>query len=217
MGIVLPTPVQDVVRDLWERNRDLSRVVWDGEGREISRSSDEERRRLLKMIAEQTVFEMGPEYGMKHAGGAPSKDTLARLRPDGTMDAWDLFNGVTLEPNHRPESFHLTNQTFVPVAPVNHRAGGTAPRDPKDPQDPVPVPVDLTPRVVELERRLELTQKELVQLRIDLGKVWDSTIATELIQQKVIDAVVAQLEVRGSTGRSIAHSHPIKLPILRKE
>lgn len=210
--MILPTPVQDIVKELWRRNKHLSEVKPDG-----TRSSDEQRRSLMKMIAEQTVFSMGAEYGMKSVGvgSTPSKDTLARLRSAGTMqmDAWDLFNGTTLEPNEAPDSFLLTDQIFVPVPPINHLAGG-------DNGGGTPPPVDLFQLVQNLTQRVDSQQKEITALRKDLIDFKDFCLNTFVQHTEVdhiaVEAVLSKLEVDGSTSRTLAHSHKLTLPLRRR-
>jgi hypothetical protein len=119
------------------------------------------------LIAQQIAFEFGLSWGTKRADpGRPlSKDAIALKQFDGTILAWDLFNGTTRVPFDNPSSIDISGQTFVPVQPVNHLSDVTVPDVP-----PVTPPVQpdsniqlllaamevLVTRVEQLEKRLNV-------------------------------------------------------------
>jgi hypothetical protein len=112
----LPDRVQRIVKDLYDAHRNLAR------------GTDDERRQLARMIAEQAHHDdpqpAGARWGHKAStpGNPPSKDAIAKEHL-GRLLAWDLFNGTTREPNDHPDSIDITGQHFIPVAAVNHRGG----------------------------------------------------------------------------------------------
>lgn len=86
-------------------------------------------RAWVKAFAEQVVFSTNdPSWGVKNAGGGrpQSKDSLAR-QIGGLLVNYDLLSGVgtgspTLIDHPSPED--ISEQTFVPVTPINHLAEG---------------------------------------------------------------------------------------------
>jgi hypothetical protein len=109
-----------IVKTLYARNRSLA----DG--------TDDQRRQLVMLIAQQIAFEFGLSWGTKRADpGRPlSKDAIAYsvvYSGTGTLLAWDLFNGATRVPFDNPSSIDITGQMFVPVQPVNHLGDVTVP------------------------------------------------------------------------------------------
>ena len=129
----LPARVQQIVRALHDRHRALS------EG------TDDQRRQLARMIAEQARFELGPTWGGKRAdaGRPPSKDAVAQRQPDGKLFGWDLFNGATGAPHANPNSIDISKQVFIDVSPgVDHLGGAVEPpsKPPSEPPAPPPPP-----------------------------------------------------------------------------
>ena len=149
-GIILPKQIQDVVRELWKRNKHLS----------SGSSTDEKRRSLTKMIVEQVVYLFGNNYGWKTAGEGrpPSKDSLARKEEDGRLISWDLFLGTTQEPITDPVSEDITDQIFISVTPVNH-LGSTIPSPKVPPSNPIPTNNELA----RLRQEIADLRKELVE------------------------------------------------------
>jgi hypothetical protein len=89
----------------------------------LAKGTDDQRRELTKMIAEQVVFEFpNAEFGWKSAekGRPPSKDAIAQKQPTGRIFAWDLFNGTTREPIPGGLWHDITTQHFIEVEPVDH-------------------------------------------------------------------------------------------------
>jgi len=143
-AVRLPERVQAITEALYERNLNLAHST-----------NDDDRRILARMIAEQTRFELGEEWGWKSNHGvtvSPAKDAIAkrigplRLNERQPLLMWDLFNGTTRKPNQFPlsETEHI-EQFFIPVEPVNH-LGVTPQLPPKEDLPPVgkpPVPGNL--------------------------------------------------------------------------
>lgn len=105
----LPNRVHQIIVALYELHTDLAN------------GGDEERRTLTRMMAEQTCFELGPQWGTKSAGlgRPPSKDSLAFNDP-ATLFGWDWQNGATRLPNPPGEMADITGQIFLVVSPVDH-------------------------------------------------------------------------------------------------
>lgn len=116
----LPDRVKQIVDQLYEKHKHLAHS-----------SNDEDRRKLTKMIAEQTRFELGAQWGWKSAHASlqsPSKDAIAYVETGGIHGAkqdmmiWDLFNGATREPHEDPHG-EKTSQYFIAepmITPQNH-------------------------------------------------------------------------------------------------
>lgn len=145
----LPPRAVAIVRLLYDRHPALST------------GTEDQRRALAKLIAEQVRFEFGSAWGWKRAdpGRPPSKDAIAQQQPDGRLWAWDLFLGTTGAPHPTPIWIDITGQVFIPVDPVDHLAtgGGSGGGAPPVPPTPPPSSVDLGPilqRLAELEVRL---------------------------------------------------------------
>lgn len=145
----LPQRVKDIIWILYDLHRALAH------------GSDENRRALTRIIAEQVRYELGNLWGTKAQTPShpPSKDTLAllmvtewqepvqvdalvqhaiqehmsRAQSIGitTMWAWDWQNGETRQPWPDPESRTITGQHFIAVEPINHL--GSAPPEPPSP------------------------------------------------------------------------------------
>lgn len=128
----LPTRVQEIVFALYEANKDLAHAT--------GPETDEKRRRLARMIAEQARFECGPSWGHKSADPTrpPSKDAIAQIQPNSKLFAWDLFDGTTRKPAFH-DSIDITDQHFIVVPPVDHLGVSVQPEpNPAPPTEPPP-------------------------------------------------------------------------------
>jgi hypothetical protein len=107
---------------------------------DLAQGSDDDRRELTLMIAEQIRFELGAMWGTKSAGPGrpPSKDSIAFLTGDDRMLGWDWQNGVTREPWPAGEMTDITGQMFIAVAPVDRLGGTMPPPDPPPPGTGIP-------------------------------------------------------------------------------
>jgi len=142
-----------------------------------SEAKDDLFRQWCIDLAEQITFSYpGRGYGVKRADpNRPiSKDTLAQ-EVGPVLIAWDLFTGVGTSSTGvvpDPDSFDITGQTFVGVAPVDH-LGGTPPTPP----DPPPTvtcryqPTDLTPILDQLAQLAQDQQTLLAELRAGVWPV----------------------------------------------
>lgn len=119
-----------------------------GKYRELAHGSDADRRRLTRMIAEQTAWAIGDwdearRWGCKKRKGVSddyqSKDSIAYLEPDGSISVWDWQNGSTRErmvnEGDAPTHAHLSpdEADFMEVAPRNHLGWGDEPPPPPPP------------------------------------------------------------------------------------
>jgi hypothetical protein len=121
---------QEAVRacdELYERNKPLAHS-----------DSDDDRRQLTRLIAEQVAFALGDRWGCKKRTGLGdewrSKDAIAYREDDGTASVWDWQSGATrrrvVGAGDEPTYPHLSLQeaAFIPVAATNHL--GWQPGDP---------------------------------------------------------------------------------------
>jgi hypothetical protein len=117
----LPSKAVEVVNKMYEMNQNLAH------------GSEEQRRQLTKMIAEQLCFNLSSDWGTKSRDTtAPqSKDSIAFRINEFTMDVWDWQNGTTLKPQliaGQPPTYpSLTGHHFIQVNPIDHIGGGTVP------------------------------------------------------------------------------------------
>jgi hypothetical protein len=117
----------DVINVMYERNTTLAH------------GSEEDRRVLTRMIAEQLAFENGPSWGTKAQGAThpQSKDAIAFQTSTSKKDfeIWDWQNGTTRAPQvHVGQAgVPVTGQWFISVSPVNHLAS-TGPEPPEPPE-----------------------------------------------------------------------------------
>jgi hypothetical protein len=92
------------------------------------------RRTLMRLMAEQLAFELGPAYGVKSAGaGRPQGPSqIAYNGPDG-LGSWRILDGdgsVTDVPNSpipNPTWQAFPGQIFIPVDPIDHLGVRPAP------------------------------------------------------------------------------------------
>lgn len=128
-----PDRVQTIINTLAAQHPDLRT------------GDDDARRRLTRLVAEQTAFELGPNWGTKRADPARplSADVIATRDP---FVGWDFqVAGAVIA--QFPESVTLAGQVFVPVDPVDHL--GVAP--PGAPPSPAGDPPPADPILARLE------------------------------------------------------------------
>jgi hypothetical protein len=164
-----------IVKTLYSRNRPLA----DG--------TDDQRRQLVMLIAQQVAFEYGSTWGTKRADpGRPlSKDAIAHTPLGGTLLAWDLFNGATRVPFDNPSSIDISSQVFVTVTPVDHL---------KDTTVPVPPPVE---PVVDYQTQIDGLGKAVEALALQLFAM-ETRFANPILTE------------RAGVG-FLAHSHKVNL------
>lgn len=188
----LPEPVYRIVVQLSERNRALA------EG------TDDDRRALTKLIAEQVRYSIGPQWGWKsnHANGhAPSKDAIAFIGDEAVLEnqrqgmfVFDLFNGSTRQPHPLPLKGEWVEQYFIPVRPVNHLGFAPPEAPPKPPPPPPDKPVD-PDAIRDLREQIGLLRAAVA----DVSGVAESAIARAAnaeAQTAQCKVAVAELEAR---------------------
>jgi hypothetical protein len=127
---------------------------------ELVNGNDDQRRELIRLIAETFAARFGPRWGNKKAGpGNPqSKDSLAYDNQDTTFDSWDTQIGATkalVMRDGMPPTYPRIGppQVFIPVRPIDHVAGevepatGTPP-DATPPEPPSDVQVQLLAKLL---------------------------------------------------------------------
>lgn len=184
---------------------------------DLANGTEDNRRQLTRMIAEQMCFELGKVWGTKKGGpGNPqSKDAIAYDNGNGTFDVWDWQNGATRQPqvtaNQPPDYPRLTSpQEFIEVTPVNH-IGEEPPAPPDDEDDN---DEELEMRVANLEQDVSNLQKGVSDLNRDIT---DLTIKIATLETSVqtlrneVDSIVDRLLAVNGTGRNWGHAHPLNI------
>jgi hypothetical protein len=147
----LPARADEIVKILYDRNKPLAN------------GSEDDRRTLTRMMAEQICFELGPVWGTKSTSSAApqSKDALAYRLSASAMDIFDWQNGSTRQPqtypNMPPQYPNTTGQYFISVSPVDHLGGGTG---------PTPTP---PPNTDALEKRVAALEAQVAALEAESG------------------------------------------------
>lgn len=179
---------------------------------DLAHGTDDQRRELTRLIAEQVRFELGEWWGRKQADWTRpvSKDAIAFREVLGRMFSWDWQNGDTRAPNPPGEMEDVTGQVFVPVDPIDHLSATPGPSSPIPPM-PIPTPdpsSDLLVRLVALEQsHVELGVKvESIRQQLEQFHETDKTLGV------LITRLGKPLEVR--VGRALLHSHSASVKIL---
>jgi len=111
----IPQRVYEIIVELYNRNTVLAR------------GSDDARRSLTMLMAEQVRFELGSEWGTKRADkGRPlGKDSISYFH-DGELMNYDWQDGSTRKPHSPPGNMEsLPTQVFVSVNSVDHLGKGS--------------------------------------------------------------------------------------------
>jgi hypothetical protein len=136
----LPARADEVIKTLYSQNKSLAN------------GTEDDRRTLTRMMAEQICFDLGKVWGTKASSSQapPSKDGIAYKISTGVMDVFDWQNGTTREPQTypgmAPQYPNVTGQYFIEVTPVDHLGGGGS--------TPTPPDNDLEERVATLEAQV---------------------------------------------------------------
>lgn len=162
----------------------------------LARGTDEQRRKLTRMIAEQLAFEFGPDWGTKASSPSnpQSKDSISFRLNSQSFDNWDWQNGDTREPQVRvgQPGQTITGQFFIQVNPTNHI--GTIPNPPPIPDPP---PSDDVMRVLaEIKANQTLILNALLTQGQVLSRVNVQTNDTRSIVQAILDKPVPEPEVK---------------------
>jgi len=169
----------------------------------LALGSDDDRRALTKMMAEQFAFTFGPRWGTKRAAGPQSKDTLALLLSDGAFDMWDWQNGSTkqiqVQDGAAPTFQHVADQVFISVTPVNHLGEPEQPDD-AEPDEDEPTNPTLLETLTALALQLQEIPKAL-QAQADL-----------LTAMSVALAQIRDRQEDGLTGTFLGYRITVKPP-----
>jgi hypothetical protein len=161
-AVKIPQKVKDNIQALYERHKDLA------EG------DDDDRRALMRLIAEQNAFDLGERYGWKASTptNPPSKDATAYTYK-GEVYVADVFNGTTRQPSI-PDEYERTNprQHFIAMTPINHLGEAPPPPDEEEEDDDEDIPVDLD--LDEIFDRLDAIENTLKRLDIDHDTIFAS-------------------------------------------
>lgn len=139
---------------------------------DMARGTDDQRRELTKMMAQQFAFEYGREYGIKSADPTrpPSKDAIA-IQFLGRLYSWDWQNGTTREPQVRvgQEAEDITGQNFIPVEPFNYLGDNGDTNNPPDnpPEDDEQLAA-LLQTIIDNQHSLAETQSALISAQVDI-------------------------------------------------
>lgn len=171
----------------------------------LAKGTDDQRRRLTKMIAEQMHFELGG-WSIKSASPTrpASKDSLALPMTGTAFCNFDWQNGTTrqLALTAQSEGDYLTDQTLILTAGVNHLGAVTVP--------PVVVPEPEPPApslliaqmaaaeaaIVELQGLLNAIRAENQRLQSEVQAqrdVLDHLVGVDATLQQNIDAVQSKI------------------------
>ncbi len=181
----LPARVIQIVQALYSRNTVLAR------------GTDDQRRQLVMLIAQQVRFELGPSWGTKRADpGRPlSKDAIAQKQPDGTLLAWDLIGGASRKPFPNPGSIDISKQVFVAVEPFDYLGVGVV-----VPPPPPPSETSLQDQINKIAESLVITSLGVNNLAFRLD-----------VAVKALELLTARVNAPIRTTNSLYHSHEVKL------
>jgi hypothetical protein len=108
---VLSPRAIEIIQALWQQQTSLAT------------GSDDERRMLTQIMAEQFRYEFGTRWGTKKSlpTHPASKDVIA-FRGIGSLYGWDWQNGTTRRPQVQAgqEGMDISSQIFIQVSPINH-------------------------------------------------------------------------------------------------
>ena len=170
-----------------------------------AKGSDDDRRALTKMMAEQFAFTFGPRWGTKRAAGPQSKDTLALLLDDGAFDMWDWQNGSTkaiqVQDGAAPTFQHVADQVFLSVTPTNH-LGMTPPPPPDDNDADGPINPTLLETLTALALQLQTIPQQAEAFRAEVRSLAEKVDEMARWQVRLMDAIVSirERQEEGVTG-----------------
>lgn len=173
--------------NLSERGAQIIRALYE-QHVDLAEGTDDQRRTLTRMMAEQFRYELGPAYGTKAAGfGRPqSKDAIAVRDGSGQLWGWDWQDGNSRKPRVGPGSpaMDITGQLFIDVSPGVDHLGTTQPQPQPVPPPPPPPPPegDIWSAIGAIERRLADLERTAVHHGSRIGLLGDNGryVCTEL-------------------------------------
>lgn len=88
----------------------------------LAKGTEDDRRALTLMMAQQLCFELGPHWGTKSSSptNPQSKDALAFRDDVGFLVCFDWQNGGDREVIRFPTALEIPGQHFIAVFPINH-------------------------------------------------------------------------------------------------
>jgi len=179
--------------EMYERNTSLAHS-----------DSDDDRRRLTRLIAEQIAFVLGDRWGCKKRTGLgdewQSKDAIAYREDDGTVSVWDWQSGSSrrraVNADDEPSNPRLppADAAFMPVAAKNHLAWQSAdPAHEQPPREAVAAVAGLTDAALgsinDMAARLSRIEATLEKLRQALHSTDDRVERTYQDLKNRIDAI----------------------------
>lgn len=136
----------------------------------LARGSDDDRRVLTRKIAEQFVFEFGPDYGCKSSTptNPQSKDAIAK-RENNRLYSWDWQNGTTREPQVKVGSVaeDITGQFFIAVTGINHLAD----EPPVDNGGNTTEVTALVKKVIEMQQNISNAQVQILDAQTHILQI----------------------------------------------
>ncbi len=127
-----PSRAQEIVDQFYSRER------------RAFEESDDTRRGIVRLIAEQLAFELGPHYGNKAAThtNPQGPSTIAYESTNGTLGGWRVIDGdgsvtgIANAPLPDPPWQSFAGQMFIARDPIDHLGISAMP----DPPAPLPSP-----------------------------------------------------------------------------
>lgn len=153
---------------------------------DLATGTDDQRRALTKLIAEQAAHDLGMQWGTKTAGAGrpPSKDAIAQMLSDGRLLSWDWQNGETRNVSASRDLEDITGQQFIPVVPSNHLGEFGTPVV-------VPPPVPASSQVLGELRELREELRRLTAMTQAVAEDRGAIAAIQMAQRELTAAIDA--------------------------
>lgn len=128
------------------------------------------RYRLNKMVAEQVVCDLGPQWGLKRADPRrPISSEVIAYANGASFLGWEWENSHDGRWEQFPGSIDLAGQTFVPVACVNHLTPEPPPPPPTPSPSPAPSPTP--PPLPPLDLSALATKEDIARLEVKVDAI----------------------------------------------
>jgi hypothetical protein len=154
-----PPRVAEIVEALYRQHIDLAT------------ESDDSRRVLARLIAEQCCFEFGSAWGVKASTphNPQGQSTLAFNGPEGLVgwrwqDNDGSVTGIKHAPIPHPPMQSFAGQFFMPVTPVDHLRVGTTSGGPAEPLPPSPPSLSPPPSLSDIAARIDRLEAQLARV-----------------------------------------------------